>query len=153
MEKVGYDELFTATDINTGEDIFYTDSGLKNPYTGMVVDYFKGQLSWEFEVQEGYRTGIERKYYDTGCLMEENETNYNTVDGIAKEFYKNGNVKSISLVIRNVFIDTIFYDESGIMLRKTSMSENDSSYFLVKDKIGEYRKKYNLCDTRNLEKI
>lgn len=145
MEKVSYDELFTDTDINTGEDIFYIDSELKNPYTGMVSDYFKGQLSWEFEVQEGYRTGIERKYYDTGQLMEENETNHNAVDGIAKEFYRNGNLKSISLVIRNVFIDTIFYDESGIMLRKTSLSEDDSSYCIIKDRIGEYREKYNLC--------
>ncbi|HEX9061673.1 MAG TPA: hypothetical protein VF941_15940 [Clostridia bacterium] len=144
MKKVTYDELFTDTDVNTGEDIFYTDSGLEEPYTGIVVDYFKGLLSWEFEVQDGFRTGIERKYYDTGELMEENETNHNTIDGVAKEFYKNGNIKSISIVIRNVFIDTIFYDESGNMIGKTSINESDISYSLVEKKIDEYRERYKI---------
>lgn len=144
MKKITYDELFTDTDVNTGEDIFYIDSDLKEPYTGVVVDYFKGVLSWEFEVQDGFRTGIERKYYDTGELMEENETNHNTIDGISKEFYKNGNIKSISIAIRNIFIDTISFDESGSIISKTSISDKDSSYYLVENKINEYREKYKL---------
>lgn len=144
MNKVTYNELFTDTDVNTGEDIFYVDSSLEKPYSGIVVDYFKGLLSWEFEVQDGFRTGIERKYYDTGELMEENDTNHNTIDGVAKEFYKNGNIKSISIVIRNVFIDTIFYDESGNKINKTSINESNSSYFLVEKKIDEYRKIYKI---------
>lgn len=144
MNKVTYNELFTDTDVNTGEDIFYVDSSLEKPYSGIVVDYFKGLLSWEFEVKDGFRTGIERKYYDTGELMEENDTNHNTIDGVAKEFYKNGNIKSISIVIRNVFIDTIFYDESGNKINKTSINESNSSYFLVEKKIDEYRKIYKI---------
>lgn len=144
MKKVNYNELFTDTDINTGEDIFYLDSNLEKPYTGIVVDYFRGLLSWEFEVQDGFRTGMERKYYDTGELMEENKTNHNTIDGVAKEFYKNGSIKSISIVIRNVFIDTIFYDESGNIIRKNYISEKDSSYYLVEKKIEEYREKYRI---------
>ncbi|HEX9063433.1 MAG TPA: hypothetical protein VF941_24945 [Clostridia bacterium] len=144
MRKVIYDELFTDTDVNIGENIFYLDSSLKEPYTGIVVDYFKGILSWEFEVKDGFRTGIERTYYDTSELMEENMTDHNTVDGIAKEFYKNGNIKSISIVIRNVFIDIIFYDESGKMVSKTSIKEDDVSYSIVKNKIDEYREKYKI---------
>ncbi len=135
-------DLYTDTDVYTGENIFYLDSDLEKPYNGVVVDYFKGVLSWEFEVKDGFRTGIERKYYDTGELMEENMMDHNTIDGIAKEFYKNGNIKSISIVIRNVFIDTVCYDESGNMIGKTSMDESDISYSLIKNKIDEYRKKY-----------
>ncbi len=144
MDKVNYDELFTDTDVNTGEDIFFIDSSLKKPYNGVVFDYFKGTLSWEFEVKDGFKTGIERKYYDTGELMEENETDHNTVNGVAKEFYRNGNIKSISVVIHNVFIDSIFYNESGNIIRKTSISESDSSYWLVENKMEEYREKYKI---------
>ncbi|MGN6713338.1 hypothetical protein [Anaerocolumna jejuensis] len=144
MDKVNYDELFTDTDVNTGEDIFFIDSSLKKPYNGVVFDYFKGILSWEFEVKDGFKTGIERKYYDTGELMEENETDHNTVNGVAKEFYRNGNIKTISVVIHNVFIDSIFYNESGNMIRKTSISESDSSYWLVENKMEKYREKYKI---------
>ena len=45
---------------------------------------------------------------------------------------------------RNVFIDTIFYDESGNKINKTSINEGESSYFLVERKIDEYRKKYKI---------
>ncbi|WPC43910.1 hypothetical protein [Clostridium sp. JS66] len=112
MNKVILNDLFTKTDINTGENIYYTDSSLEKPYSGIVVDYFKGVLNWKFEVQDGFMTGIGRVYYeDTGELMEESETDHNTVNGVAKEFFKNGNIKSISILIRNQPIDTIYYDE------------------------------------------
>jgi len=35
--------------------------------------------------------------------MEENETDHNTVKGLAKEYYKNGNIKSIGIAICNIF--------------------------------------------------
>ena len=144
MNKVTLYDLFTETDINTGEDIYYTDSSLEKPYSGIVVDYFKGVLNWEFEVKDGFRTGIERVYYDTGELMEESETDHNTVNGVAKEFYKNGNIKAISIVIRNQPIDTIYYDESGNKINETHINESDHHYFSLKTKIDEYRKKYKI---------
>ena len=144
MKIMHYDELYTDTDVNTGEDIFFSDTSLEQPYTGNVVDYYKGMLSWEFEALDGFRTGIERKYYDTGELMEENETEHNTINGLAKEFYKNGNLKSISIVIRNIFIDSIFYDEEGNTVNIKHMNDSDMSYFLVKDKVTFYREKYKI---------
>lgn len=144
MVKMNINDLYTDTDVNTGENIYYWDSSLEKPYNGVVVDHFKGVLSWEFEVKDGFKTGIERKYYDTGELREENMTDHNTIDGIATEFYKNGNIKSISIVIRNVFIDTISYDELGNKVGKTSIAESDISYSLIKDKIDEYREKYHI---------
>jgi len=144
MQKINYDELYTESDINTGENIFYLDKELKVPYNGVVLDYFNGLLSWEFEVKEGFRTGMEKTYYDSGELMEENETDHNTINGLAKEFYKNGKLKTIAIVIRNVPIDTITYDELGNILKKVSINKNNSSYFLVASKITEYRKKYNI---------
>lgn len=144
MKKMNYDDLYTDTDINTGEDIFYIDSELKIPFNGVVVDFFKGVLSWEFDVRNGYRHGKERKFYDSGELMEENDVKNNTVDGVAKEFYKNGKMKSISIVIRNAFVDTIYYDEEGNYIGKDSINENDIGYFLIANKIDEYRNKYRL---------
>jgi antitoxin component YwqK of YwqJK toxin-antitoxin module len=142
--KVKFDDLFTDTDIHTGEDMFFVDSDLKIPYNGVVVDYFKGALSWEFDVQDGYRTGIEKKYYNTGELMEQNNTDHNTINGIAKEFYRNGQVKSVGIAIRNVYIDAIFYDEAGNVVEKTTVNENNKYYSLVAGEIDEYRSKYKI---------
>lgn len=144
MERINFDDLYTDADANTGEDIFYIDEELECPFSGIVEDYFKGVLSWEFEVKNGFRNGKERKFYDSGELMEENNVKYNTIDGVAREFYKNGKIKSISIVIRNTFIDTIFCDEEGRYLGRESIKEDDISYFLVADKIAEYREKYKL---------
>ena len=145
MKKVLCNELYTLMDYGTGEDIYYIDNIRTIPFNGIIVDYFNGVLSWEFEVKDGYRTGIERTYYDeTGELMEENETDHNTVNGLAKEYYKNGNIKYKSIVIRNTTIDSIMYDEEGNIIRKKTMSENDHGYFRLKNKIDEYRERYKL---------
>ena len=104
MEKINYNDLYTDTDINTGEDIFYIDSELKTPFTGVVVDFFKGILSWEFDVRNGYRNGKERK----------------------------------------TFVDTIYYNEAGNCICKDSIDKNDIGYFLIANKINEYRNKYRL---------
>lgn len=143
MQTIKYDDLYTDTDTDTGEDIFYLDEALLSPFTGKVVDYFHNVLSWEFEVQDGFRTGIERKYYDdTGELMEENETNHNTLDGLVKEFYKCGNLKSQAMVIRNIFIYTIFYDEKQGVHKTETISESDIHYQLVKEHIKSYEERY-----------
>jgi len=42
------------------------------------------------------------RYDETGELLTENETDHNTVKGLAKEYYKNGNIKYKSIVISNV---------------------------------------------------
>lgn len=146
VHRINYNELYTDTDVNTGEDIFYLDEMLKVPFSGVVVDYSKGILTWEFDVKDGYMSGIERKYYDTGELMEENNVEHNAVDGLAKEYYKNGRMKSMSIVIRNVLIDSILYDEYGNILSKISIDDSNPSYFLIAARIGEYREKYRICE-------
>ena len=145
MKKKDIKELFYGDDLDTGESIYYEDEKLMLLFNGIVVDYFKGKLSWEFEVRDGYRTGIEKKYYETGELMEENETDHNTINGIAKEFYKNGKMSSQGIVIRNIFIDTIFYDEEGNVISKESIEsikEKIPGYSLVEKEIVAYREKY-----------
>lgn len=144
MNTTIYDELFTDDDLQTGENIFYEDEELKIPFNGTVIDYFKGNISWEFEVKDGFRTGIEKKYYDTGELMEINQVEHNTINGLAKEFYRNGNIKSQSIVIRNIFIDSIMYNKTGEIIKKVSIQKDDYSYELVADKIDQYRKKYKI---------
>lgn len=144
MKKIDSNELFTKTDMNTGENIFYEDSELKIPFNGIAVDYFKGKLNWEFEVKNGFITGTEKVYYETGELKEENEMDHNTINGISREFYKNGNLRYVSIVIRNIPIQTICFNENGDVIDEISINENDSTYFAVKKDIDKYLSKYNL---------
>lgn len=144
MKKMNYYDIFVKDDIHTGEHIFYIDQNNTVPFNGIIVDYNNGVLVWEFEVQDGFRTGIERIYYATGELQELNETDHNTTNGIAKEFYKNGRLRSQSIVARNVHILIITYDESGDIVETWEISEEDPSYNVVRDKIPEYRSRYKL---------
>lgn len=144
MEKMNYSDLFVEDDIHTGEHIFYSDKNKTVPFNGTVVDYNKGVLVWEFEVHDGFKTGIERVYYPTGELQEINETDHNTTNGIAKEFYRKGQLRSQSIVIRNVHINTIFYDETGDIAEIWEISGEDPGYYVVRDRLAEYRSRYKL---------
>lgn len=144
MRKVNFNELFTDYDTRSGTDVFYLDKELKQPFTGIVEEYFNGKLSCEYEVENGYKKGKEKEFYDTGELRLESDVKNNIVDGIQKEFYENGRLKSISIVIRNVFIDTIFLDETGKVSGKKTIDKNHPSYFLVSRKIQEYRERYKI---------
>lgn len=134
MRKVNFNELFTDYDTRSGADVFYIDQELQQPFTGIVEEYFNGKLQCEYDVENGSKNGKEKEFYDTGALMLERDIKNNLVDGVAKEFYENGRLKSISIVIRNVFIDTIFFDETGRFLRKKTIDKSHPSYFLVSKK-------------------
>ena len=144
MKRELLEKLYTKPDVTTGENIFYEDELLLIPFSGVVVDFFKGILSWEFEVQDGFKTGIEKTYYETGELEAENETDHNTVHGLSIEYYKSGKVKSKSIVIRNLFVDTVAYNEDGTVSNTKKMAEEDPDYPLVKEIIEEYRAKYRI---------
>lgn len=144
MKRKLFDELYTKPDVVTGESIFYEDESLSIPFNGVVVDFFKGILSWEFEVQDGFKTGTEKTYYETGELEVENETDHNTVNGLAVEYYKSGQIKSKSIVIRNLFVDTVTYNEDGTVFSTKKMTEDNPDYSLVKEIIEEYRAKYKI---------
>ena len=144
MHIKNYDDLFVEDDISTGEHILFIDKDKKYPFNGLVVDYFNDKLSWEFEVKNGFKTGIEKVYYPTGELAELNQTDHNTINGIAKEYHRNGKLKSQSIVIRNVHINVISYDDIGGILEEWEISETDPSYNIVCDKILEYRRNFKL---------
>ena len=95
-------------------------------------------------MQDGFKTGIEKTYYETGELEEENETDHNTVHGLSIEYYKSGKVKSKSIVIRNLFVDTVAYNEDGTVSSTKKMAEGDPDYPLVKEIIEEFRAKYRI---------
>jgi hypothetical protein len=147
MDKILIDKLFSEYDTDTGQHIFFLDEELAIPFTGIVVDYFKGKLSWEFETKDGYRHGKEKKYYDdTGELMEENDMEQNTICGIQKEFYRSGKIKSKSIVLRNLHIETILYDEDGNIIERDSIDKDNPpiGYYLDWDMIDEYQARYSL---------
>ena len=53
-------ELYELHDRND-ESIYFLDKACTMPYTGHIEEYFKGQLSMESDVVEGYRDGICKK--------------------------------------------------------------------------------------------
>lgn len=102
-------------------------------------------ISWEFDVKDGYKDGIEKSYYDnTGELMEVNEVRCNTVYGLSKEYYRNGKLKSASTVINNVTIDVIYYDSEWKIVKEQYLKDDEFIYKLHKNKIQEFREKYDL---------
>ena len=145
MKKIDVYDLFTGHDDATGEHIYYEDKEGTKPYNGIAFEIFRGKLCSEFEVKDGYNTGIEKTYYeDTGELQGVFEMERNTVNGIAKEFYKNGKMQCQSIVINNQYINTIYYDEEGNVTEIYEMQPDDMEYSVVKDRIPIYREKYKL---------
>lgn len=90
MRKASFNELFTDLDPRSGADVFYIDEEMKQPFTGIVQDYFNGKLSCEFDVENGLKKGKERQYYDTGEVLLESDVKNNLVDGIQKQIQDRG---------------------------------------------------------------
>lgn len=138
------ENLYEGEDVN-GEPKFYVDENCTIPYTGHVEDYFKEKLSWECDIVDGLQDGIEKIYYDfTGELETIHEVKDNMSNGLSIEYYKSGKIRNIAIVINNLCIDFYSYDEEGKQEKVFIMDENEWHYCLVKDKIPELRKKYDL---------
>lgn len=149
MKKMDFEDLFVEVKEvypYREEYVFYIDKNLEIPYNGIVLDYFKGVINWEFEVKDGFIDGIERIYYEeTGELYQENEIKHYLIDGLAKEFYKSGTLHTISIVIKDIFIYSIWYDKYGNITQKNYLSNDElssNSYNHIRDKIDSYIEKY-----------
>ena len=146
---MNYNDLYTKEDVKVYDGyIFYLDENCTIPYTGHVEDYFKGKLSWECDIVDGVRNGIEKTYYGfTGELECINEVKDNMGNGLAMEFYKNGKVMSISTTIDNLIIDSYSYSEDGKLAKVDIWGMENSigiNYSRVKEKIPVLRKRYDL---------
>jgi antitoxin component YwqK of YwqJK toxin-antitoxin module len=112
-------DLFSKDDNATGTDILYHDENRMHPFSGIVFDlYPDGKLMWEAEIKDGRQNGIEKHYFRNGNVEQINEMKDNTICGISKEYHECGNLCSESIVIRNVFIKSIFYDKVGNIIRR-----------------------------------
>lgn len=145
--KMNCNDLYQGKEINNNST-FYIDENCTIPYTGHVEDYFNGKLSWECDIVNGIQDGIEKVYYDfTGELERINEIKNNRGYGLCIEYYKNGKISSISILIYDVNVDSYFYDEAG-KLEEVNIMDKDNAiginYSFIEDKIAELRKKYDL---------
>lgn len=100
------EELYTKGDSHTGESIYCIDKECTQPYTGWVIEIFQGKLSWEFQTIDGKQNGLE-KIYEDGRLIQVDEYKDNLQFGVSKEYDKDGNVTSVSIVLNNLYIKTI----------------------------------------------
>ena len=146
-ENMNLKDLYEGEEIN-GASAIYMDENCTVPYTGHVEDYFQGKISWECDIVNGLKEGIEKNYYDfTGELESVNEMKDNSGNGLSVEYYKNGKIKSISTVINDLNIDSYLYDEDGNLVQVSLMKENGSigiNYAYIKDKLPDLREKYDL---------
>ncbi|MCR4802099.1 MAG: hypothetical protein K5895_03735, partial [Lachnospiraceae bacterium] len=72
---------------------------------------------------------------------------YNMGNGLAIEYYKNGKIKSISIIVNNLNTDSYSYNEKGELENVNIMNRNNTfglNYSLIKDKLMVLRQKYNL---------
>lgn len=142
-------ELYELHDRND-ESIYFLDKACTMPYTGHIEEYFKGQLSMESDVVEGYRDGICKEYYDDTHTIELiGGIKYNMANGFHIEFYESGRIRSISLVVNNCFFDSYDYDEEG-KLTLVEIWPNDKRLPFGPDFdqsiISKLRQKYNLAE-------
>ena len=145
---MNYKDLYeTDFEIN-GDTVFYEDEECTIPFTGHVEEYWNGKLSWECDIVNGLREGIEKTYYDnTGELEIVNEVKNNNGYGLAVEYYKSGRIKSISFLVDTVNADGYIYDETGNILIHEIMNEENSfgiAFCHIKEKLDELRRAYDL---------
>lgn len=107
------EELYTKGDSLTGESLYYLDSNFSQPYNGWAIEMFKGEINWEFEIKNGKQNGIE-KVYENGHLIQVDEYKDNLQYGVSKEYDKNGNLTSVSVVWNNDHIKTIYLKNNQI---------------------------------------
>lgn len=129
--------------------IYYTDEECTKPYTGHVEEYWRGKLSWEADIVNGFMQGVTKEYNDrSGILETAMEMKQNKVNGLEFGYYENGKIASISIWVENVEIDYCHYDEAGRLTEQFILPEPYDILGInmlgIRDKILEVRKKYNL---------
>lgn len=144
---MNWKDLYESGEVN-GNTVFYVDENCTMLFTGKVEDYFNGKLSWECDIVNGLREGVEKEYYDnTGELSAVTEMKNNRAYGLHIEYYKSGKISSISTIIGEVFIDIYSYDEDGKLKRVTNISRENAigiNYKAIEDKIPALREEYDL---------
>lgn len=129
--------------------IYYIDKECTQRYTGHVEDYFNGVLCWECDMVNGLREGIEKVYYEeTGELEQINQVEDNVCKGLGIEFYKSGQISSISLFSNDIPMDYYIYSEDGKLekeyIYKGEIISGIIHTFREKSEIVELRKKIDL---------
>lgn|GEM_PF-2871381 len=63
-----------------------------------------------------YSNGLKKNYYDTGQLHFEFNFKNGVLDGISKEYYKNGNIKSLYAFSHELLLRKEIYKDNGDLL-------------------------------------
>ena len=138
MEKIDRNTLFVEDDYTTGASNYYEDEELQKPFNGMFYDLSPdGLVEWEAEVIDGKINGIEKYYYPSGKLEQINQMKDNTMCGISKEYDESGKITSESIVIRNLYVKSISYNDNGEIIERDDMPHEKMSSSL-KEQIVDY---------------
>lgn len=139
-----YEELYEGEEVN-GEPLIYIDENCTKLFSGHVESYFQKRLSWECDIVDGLKNGIEKFYYDyTGELESVHEVKCNVSNGLSIEYYKTGTIRCIAIMVDNLCIDFYSYHENGEQDEVWFMDEKELHYPLVKNKIPTFREKYDI---------
>ena len=137
------DKLFTKNDIN-GICVFYLNKACTLPFNGEIFSIFKDYIELEYEIRNGKKNGLEYIYYPTGKIEQINECRENVMFGVSKEYFQNGDLKTVSIVYNNYHIRIVEKVKSIFMETKSY----DDKYG---DKLPEYLQ--NLLKLSNSELV
>mgnify|MGYP001619047964 CR=1 FL=1 len=85
---------FDGFDAGGGEMYKYNGQ----PFTGIIVEYYSnGNVAAEEEFVNGYRNGVQRRYFQNNQKQEEFNIKFNRIEGTFKIWDSSGNLKSESI--------------------------------------------------------
>jgi antitoxin component YwqK of YwqJK toxin-antitoxin module len=133
-----------------GNPTYYVDKSCTISFTGHLKEYFKGKLSRECDIVNGFMEGIEKIYYDfEGCLEMYREVNENRNNGLSIEYYRNGQIMNIATAIDEYYIiDFYSYTEQGKQQEIWILEEGEQwqhhCYYYTED--GKVRETWKRAD-------
>lgn len=68
----------------------------RKPFSGFLIEYYDNStvIFSETEYQNGYEDGVEREFYENGKMKYENHSKNNRLDGLCRDWDKDGNLIS-----------------------------------------------------------
>ena len=117
MIEITLDELEVRID---GEAPVFFLGG--RPFSGRVKEVRSNRLSSTFVVSDGYKSGLEVIYSDTGSIEARHNFLVGLLHGCVENFYANGGLEDRSEFELGVCVRSISYDKAGAEIDRAAVA-------------------------------
>lgn len=112
------------SEVMMDEDYCYFYKG--QPFTGISNKFYEGKLLSETTFLDGSKNGLSHRwYFATDQLYYELNYKNNTLHGLQKYWYENGQLKSLELIEGGYTLKAILWDQQGEIVRVYRLMETD----------------------------